>query len=510
MDRKTYIDYMNEISPSELYEGLLAYGLFNEKLPPIFSSVPFFEYCNARGGRFNNKWHDYIGYSATRNTGVPRIMGIPTPMKYHNLCVTLRDNWDEIKRFLSVQTEDQYYKISRIHIRKRIGTKSIFQMSYKRWQEDGNPDVELLIHNNRAKEYLVKADISSCFPSMYSHAIPWAVVGKKIAKEQRDDDTLWFNQIDKACQEMKNGETHGFLVGPHTSNVLSEIILARIDKSLYEKQYRFIRNIDDYDCYVETQDEAQRFLRDLEELLKDFDLRLNHKKVQVLRLPIGIDGDWKHKLNSICLVGATGKMEFPQVNSYIDMAIQLAEDTENDAILNYAMKTLSGTECTDNAKKQAGKRLLHMAALYPYLLPFVEEYIIKPYDIDINQVQEFAIATYKKGQKTNNYESISYSLYYAIKYNFELDGFDVNYVIEHKDCISLLLTWLYLFKLNHGNRKATELKPLIKEAKKLRDIDMDRYWLFCYESLTVGLLEDEWKTMKKAKVSFINSNLLEL
>ena len=40
--------------------------------------------------------------------------------------------------------------------------------------------------------------------------------------------------IDKACQAVKNGETHGLLIGPHTSNLLSEIILTVVDKQLYE------------------------------------------------------------------------------------------------------------------------------------------------------------------------------------------------------------------------------------------------------------------------------------
>ena len=42
---KTYCDFMDEISEEELYEGLLAYGLFAEKIPPVFTSVPFFDYC---------------------------------------------------------------------------------------------------------------------------------------------------------------------------------------------------------------------------------------------------------------------------------------------------------------------------------------------------------------------------------------------------------------------------------------------------------------------------------
>lgn len=38
---KKYIDFMDEISEDELYEGLLAYGFFAEKLPPVFTAVPF-------------------------------------------------------------------------------------------------------------------------------------------------------------------------------------------------------------------------------------------------------------------------------------------------------------------------------------------------------------------------------------------------------------------------------------------------------------------------------------
>lgn len=38
---KKYTDFMDEISEDALYEGLLAYGLFAEKLPPVFNAVSF-------------------------------------------------------------------------------------------------------------------------------------------------------------------------------------------------------------------------------------------------------------------------------------------------------------------------------------------------------------------------------------------------------------------------------------------------------------------------------------
>ena len=45
--------------------------------------------------------------------------------------------------------------------------------------------------------------------------------------------------------------------------------------------------------------------------------------------------------------------------------------------------------------------------------------------------------------------------------------------------------------------------PYNRLARELIGTDMNRYWLFCYEALTIGSLPSEWKTMKQAGVSFI-------
>jgi len=57
---KKYTEYLDEITADELYEGLLGYGMFANRLPPVFTSVPFFDYCQANnpGG---------FGFSAIRS-----------------------------------------------------------------------------------------------------------------------------------------------------------------------------------------------------------------------------------------------------------------------------------------------------------------------------------------------------------------------------------------------------------------------------------------------------------
>ena len=298
---KSYSDFMDEITADELYEGLLGYGLFSEKLPPVFTSVPFFKYCQTIVPSEESSWHDIISYNTMRNVLTPRQLGIPTPLKYDKLCRVLRDNWFLLQKHFKDQTVMNTYRVSRIHLRKQKHNKKLFEMNYKDWKTDGNPETDLLIREKSVNRYLVEADISTCFPSIYTHSIPWAIAGKEEAKKHIKDDSYWYNNIDSACQEMKNGETHGLIIGPHASNLISEIILTVVDKKL-TATYQYYRNIDDYDCFVESYDQAQLFLRDLEEALREFDLPLNHKKTRILELPVVVTESWIHKLANTSLL----------------------------------------------------------------------------------------------------------------------------------------------------------------------------------------------------------------
>ena len=505
---KSYCNFMDEITADELYEGLLAHGFFAEKLPPVLTAVPFYDYCKSMSTPFADERHEWISFRTMRNTSVPRQMGIPTPMAYQRLCMVLRDNWSHIQQHFHDQTDAQSYRLSRIHVRKEYGSKRIFEMNYKNWRVDGNPESDLLIHEKGISRYLVKADISTCFPSIYTHSIPWALVGKKTAKNTAKDNSLWYNQIDRACQAAKYGETHGLLIGPHASNLLSEIILTAVDKRLYDLGYRYARNIDDYDCYVNSYEQAECFQRDLENALREYDLTLNHKKTKVVELPIGIDKNWKHQLSDIPAEGESGQIEYTQVNTFIDTALALANENKDFAVINYAIKKLAGMKLSDNAKKLASKRFIHMAALYPYLLHLMEEYVFAPYGVSSDEIKVLSDTIYYDAKRINDYESICYTIYFALKYDFYLDELDTEYVIRQKDCMSLVLTWMYYMKANHWNRKATQVKLLNKEAMDLIINDMGRYWLFCYEALTWGSLPGEWRTMKQAGVSFIRPEFM--
>jgi len=144
--------------------------------------------------------------------------------------------------------------------------KELFEMNYKDFDSKyGLLETKISID----AKYVVRADISNCFPSIYTHAIPWALAGIEEAKINQRNDSIWYNLLDHDTRALKDNETHGILIGPHSSNLISEIILVAVDDEL--QQYKYTRCIDDYTCFVSSQQEADNFVIDLANALKKHD-----------------------------------------------------------------------------------------------------------------------------------------------------------------------------------------------------------------------------------------------
>ena len=526
MAKKSYYELLNEISADELFDGLLGYGLFAEKIPPFLTAENFLGFCKTQssGFTFDETPKKYIYYESMRNINVPRVLAIPHPITYHNQCKVLSDNWDKLLEYFKEQTQNQEHRISRIHIRKidnsfkilqtcyfeeiedfdlddypTLMQNHLFEMNHKNFCTDDYPEPNLLI----GKRYVVKADISNCFPSIYTHSLSWALVGKKESKKysgQKHQDK-WFNQVDFYTRNLKDGETHGILIGSHASNLVSEIILIAIDKVMYDKGYRYIRNIDDYSCYIETKEKAEEFLVDLSTELKQYGLMLNHKKTEILKLPLASTENWVRKLSSF-VFSNDGKLKLSEVRAYLDIALDLMfHNKENSAILNYAIKVLAKKEMTGNAKDYFIKTVHHLVLLYPYLVPLLDDKIFVVFAIDQSQIKKIAEDLFELGESKKLYEAMSYALFFSLKYDFLLTQDLFEKVENSHDAVLLLLAYLHDEKFIKHSKVTKKYKNL---ANTLKD-DIDEYWLFIYEVLNAGNLKNEWNQLKQASITFIKS-----
>jgi hypothetical protein len=497
---KSYLDFMKEITPDQLYYGLLAHGLFTEKLPPVFTSVNFFDYCQSRTKNFQDIPSPYIFYESMREINIPRQLGIPNPITYHRLCQCLKDNWYKICEHFEKYTSFQSHKISRTHIRKLKNKPSLFEMNYKNLRRDGIPEPDLIIE----KRYIVRSDITQFFPSIYTHSILWALVGKPMAKINRNKN-FCYNAIDHYTQNIKNGETHGLLIGPHASNLLSEIILAVVDYKLHENNWNnFFRFVDDYTCYTETCEEGQKFIIDLSNELRHFDLAMNYKKTNISELPHASVEQWVGQIKAIIQRTKNQKMNFYDVQAYLDSVIELMHyNNDLSSILNYSIKVLSKQKMDNSAKIYCIKSFLHYAIVFPYLIPLLDNYLFQPFAVDAQLIEHFSIKIYKEGIKSNNNEEICFSLFFAIKYNFPLLGIDMDELLKTNSCVVMILAYLY-FKRIKNKDACKKCKDYAPKSSLFSD-DFGQFWLFIYEVLPKRSLTGDWKDMKEKQVSFLKA-----
>lgn len=499
---RKYVDYKNDISGADLYDGLVGYGLFAEKIPKFLTSVDFLAFSKTLNLPIKGEPKDYIRYSSMRNINIPRQMAIPEPFAYSNQVKCLSDNWARLQSYFRDKTSSDSYKISRIHLRKLENKPELFEMNYKNYFKDGDPEQDIVIKS----KYVALADISNCFPSIYSHSISWALVGKSCAKLKLNNKDEWFNQIDCYTRYLKYGETNGVLIGPHSSNLISEIILVSVDCELVRRGFKFMRNIDDYACYVDTYERAEEFFLRLSEELKKYELVLNGKKSKIIPLPLASVRNWVTKLNhfnfkNTYIVNGREAVRVKELKGFIDFAVELMLEEDSDAsVLNYAIKIISNKYLSGNAKDYYIKQIHHLVLLYPYLIHLLECEVFMPHQIDKSIIKNIARDVYEYGLKARVYEACTYAIYWAIKYDFNIEFQTIKQnSIESMDCVFLMISYLYDKRYNGE----LYLEGYKEHSRFLRENDYERYWLFIYETLCCDELSGNYRAMKKRGITFI-------
>jgi len=269
----------------------------------------------------------------------------------------LHDNWEKIEYI--TQTENS------IIVPKEHSDGRIIIMDYENSKEQIKRHIKLSFN----KRFYVYTDISNFYPSIYSHSIPWALVGFDEAKQKKNERNEWFNKIDEYQRSTKRNETNGVPIGPATSNIISEIILARIDKKLKDEGFMFIRFIDDYTAYLDTYDEAEKFIRRLSEELSKYKLLLNVKDTIIEQLPSPSSAEWIVDLTS--RMPDKGNINHTNMIRFLDYALTKQAISPDGSILKYAVKSIIYDVKGDMAKLFL-QYLLGLCKKYPILLPLLD------------------------------------------------------------------------------------------------------------------------------------------
>jgi hypothetical protein len=455
-----------KLDKASLLKGLVQNNYFpaqkkeEGEMPPLINSVTFTPEVAEKIKNLHSRkgGYDQVEYRSTRFNNVSRALSIPHPVPYAKLCYAIYDNWQE---FEYITKSDNSLITPEVHSDGRI-----LVMDYENSQEKIERHVELTF----SKKFYVDTDISNFFPSVYSHSIPWALIGFDNAKKQRDPQ-LWFNQVDKCQMAMKRNETNGVPIGPATSNILSETILVRIDNTLKGEGFSFIRFIDDYTAYFDTYEQAEKFIRRLGEELSKYKLLLNAKKTVIEQLPCPSSPEWVVDLTTRIpnkeIIVPTNLIRF------LDYAVDKQAVSPDGSVLKYAAKTIIN-DVDEKTVDLILKYLLGLCIKYPILIPLLNKLFDK-----IDQTGGFVytqqlIKILEEHTINRRSDAMAWTLYYINKFAQPIPNETAKNIIESGDCISILLLYL-------STQYDKEVIAFCDRLDKTDIFLIDQYWLLLYQ-----------------------------
>lgn len=465
-------------------------------IPPILDSGTFSVSAARKLEAIRNRrspgyaGYDAVDYRLTRFNGVTRVCSIPHPKAYASLAVRIAGSWNKLK---AIANNPVSKVIPRQHDDGRL-----FIMSYG---SGGVSEVEEMLSSSFGRRYIVRTDISNFFSSIYSHAVPWALVGFDEAKQNITKHSKWYNRLDKAIQSTKRNETNGIAVGPGTSAVVAEIILAEVDSSV-SQEFTYFRYIDDYTAYCNSTDECEAFVLTLAEELAKYKLALNSGKTIVQPLPQGSKPDWIIDIRNS--LPRRGNMSAYSVSDYLDNVLRVSENFPDGSVLKYGLKTLVRTifERFPRTEMRTIRLVLHstlnLCFYRPALIPLLDSLLsrVLPWDGTYAYEDHFH-RLLREHVRMRRTDAITWFLYYYIKYNVPVNDADACLIVRSEDCIPMLLLY------QTGN--ATHQQWVIDFANSLDLNDLyrlDRYWLLLYQLFLEGRISNPYDNPKSGGAAF--------
>lgn len=155
-------------------------------------------------------------------------------------------------------------------------------------------------YHSSEKKYdaMVQIDVSKCFDSIYTHSLPWAVLGKDQTKFSLEASKKTFaGRFDALMQDLNHKETNGIVIGPEFSRIFAEIILQAVDVELvralleganltHEVDYEIFRYVDDFFIFYNEESTQSKIFETLQQVLKAKKLAINTAKIKHYQKPI--------------------------------------------------------------------------------------------------------------------------------------------------------------------------------------------------------------------------------
>jgi hypothetical protein len=417
-----------------LAQSLISAGYFPAELPTPFTMESYAANLNKLPEKLSDVGPQFSRcayHSIPRLLHFRRLLGIPNPLHQLKLAKVIEQHWPQIEKHM----EQSRLSLTRLHINPsppRALTRS-----------GGFDDLETeRVLRSSASRFVLKADLSRFYHTLYTHSIPWALHGKEVAKTRKQDMGLFGNQIDQAVRNTQDQQTMGIPVGPDTSDLISELLGVALDLELISANSALtgLRFVDDYYLYFATRSEAESALAELHRVAGYFAVEINPLKTVIRELPDSLQPNWKAELRSHVI---RPEQERQDLLALFSSAFENAVKHPGNNVLKFAVKQSTAQPITHDNWKLYESFLLGSLVSEPSLAPTLATILAKynefgyPFSVD-KLVNSFAEVAFYHAQFRHGFE-VAWALWLSKLFSIGLPEKSLSEVSRVDDPVVALL-----------------------------------------------------------------------
>ena len=346
--------------------------------------------------------------------------------------------------------------------------------------------------------FLLRADVSQFYPSLYTHAIGWALNPKLRLRANWQNKSLLGRNVDQLLMDLDGKLSQGIPIGNDISFLLAEVVLAQVDRALGVEPGRAYRWFDDYELAFDTRSEAEGALKKLSQELGRFQLRLNPKKTRVLELPQTAAEDWQAKLSE----ATTREIESQNgMLSYFDNAFLVQAQFPDAPVLVSALGRLFNVrrpreEVGALAQSCITQALLTEPGTAQRAFSLLTFWKLNGFLLDVDLLARTITRMVLSHESSGFSNDVAWSLAFCLQQQISLNEEAAVVLSEFgDDCTNLLSLHMRKEKLLPRGFSVRRINAKLKSA----DLDRD-HWLIAYESVRQGFSVASESNVKRNKL----------
>ncbi len=400
---------------------ILGKGYLPAELPPCFSTRNYAAavmgaQAGLPAGFGGPQMAQLCSYSLARagNSRFRRQLSIVNPVNFYALAKLIATNWVAIDRHVSSS------RLSRSRPTQRPNSeRALSPVIYDR----RGLIPEQAKHRASARVLLV-ADISEFYHSIYTHSIPWALHTKAYAKSNRGPGILG-NDLDVVTRSSQYGQTIGIPIGPDTSLVIAECILAAVETQVRAKLKNLVgyRFVDDFELCFKDHAAAEHALAVLQEQLLEFELRLNPRKTALHVPPISFESEWIAELRRFKIRETSGQTG--DLVAYFDLMTRYLLANPNEHVSKYGLRRFTRFKPNPKNLNILQSLLCHVGVAEPGSIREVVESLLflrtQGCQLDLQLVQETLNTVITNSTALGHHYEVSWALWGLVSLNLALD-----------------------------------------------------------------------------------------